>query len=192
MPTPPSQQLLRSSAAAVFFSSLVERVRRIRAHAPIVDFGVKRNIYLTYVTKILTHFTFTMWYQSLKWCQRDPLLEGNLEGLRVRAAGLKLFIVSIYYLACHLCIGCSLPLSNYRTKLCVITDMLVPHSFIGTYTNSGPRKCLCIIALKFCYCSCLPPLQPSMKATTRSTRLYDENLVCAQLALQTTTLLQSE
>jgi hypothetical protein len=64
LPTPPYQQLLRSSAAAVFFFPLVERVRRIRAHAPIVDFGVERNIYLTYVTKILTHFMFTIWYQS--------------------------------------------------------------------------------------------------------------------------------
>jgi hypothetical protein len=36
----------------VFFFPLVEHVRRIRAHAPIVDFGVERNIYLTYVTKI--------------------------------------------------------------------------------------------------------------------------------------------
>jgi hypothetical protein len=40
-------------------------------------------------------------------------------GLRVRAAGLKVFMVSIDDLVCQLCIGCSLSLS----KLCIITDI---------------------------------------------------------------------
>ena len=38
-------------------------------------------------------------------------------GLRVRAAGLKVFMVSIDDLVCQLCIGCSLSLSNNGTKL---------------------------------------------------------------------------
>jgi len=46
-------------------------------------------------------------------------------GLRVRAAGLKVFMVSIDDLVCQLCIGCSLSLSNNGTKLCVITDIFV-------------------------------------------------------------------
>jgi hypothetical protein len=66
----------------------------------------------------------------IKWCQRDHLLEGILKGLRVRAAGLKLFKVSIDDLVCHLCIGCSLSLSNNGTKLCIITDIFATsHSF---------------------------------------------------------------
>ena len=70
----------------------------------------------------------------IKWCQRDHLLEGILKGLRVWAAGLKLFIfiVSIDNLVCQLCIECSLSLSNDNgTKLYVITDMfLTSYSFI--------------------------------------------------------------
>ena len=46
-------------------------------------------------------------------------------GLRVWAAGLKVFMVSIDDLVCQLCIGCSLSLSNNGTKLCVITDIIV-------------------------------------------------------------------
>jgi hypothetical protein len=60
----------------------------------------------------------------IKWCQRDHLLEGIVKGLRVQAAGLKLFMVSINDLVCQLCIGCSLSLSN-KGKLCAITDMIV-------------------------------------------------------------------
>ena len=45
--------------------------------------------------------------------------------LRVRAAGLKVFMVSINDLGCQLCIGCSLSLCNIGTKLCVITDIFV-------------------------------------------------------------------
>ncbi len=44
-------------------------------------------------------------------------------GLRVRAAGLKVFMVSIDDLVCQLCIGCSLSFSNNGTKLCIITDI---------------------------------------------------------------------
>ena len=55
-------------------------------------------------------------------------------GLRVRAAGLKVFMVSIDDLVCQLCIGCSLSLSNIGTKLCVITDILVlSYSFFDWY-----------------------------------------------------------
>ena len=61
----------------------------------------------------------------IKWCQWDHLLEGILKGLRVRAAGLKLFMVSIEDLVCQLCIGCSLSLGNNGTKLCVVTDIFV-------------------------------------------------------------------
>ena len=62
-------------------------------------------------------------YNLIKWCQWDHLLDRILMGLRVRAAGLKLFMVSIKDLVCQLCIGCSLSLSNNGTKLCVITDI---------------------------------------------------------------------
>ena len=62
----------------------------------------------------------------IKWCQREHLLEGILfKALRVRATGLKLFIVSIGDQACQLCIGCTLSLLNNGTKLCVITDIFV-------------------------------------------------------------------
>ena len=98
-------------------------------------FCVERNISVSVcVSKILTDIFFYVTdipYSTrtirgtnlIKWCQRDHLLEGILKGLRVRAAGLKLFMVSIDDLVCQLCIGCSLSLSNNRTKLCVITDI---------------------------------------------------------------------
>ncbi len=55
-------------------------------------------------------------------------------GLRVWAAGLKVIMVSIDDLVCQLCIGCSLSLSNNRTKLCVITDIFGLSYFLtGTY-----------------------------------------------------------
>jgi hypothetical protein len=59
----------------------------------------------------------------IKWCQWEHLLDRILKGLRVRGAGLKLFMVSIDDLVCQLCIGCSLSLINKGTKLCVITDI---------------------------------------------------------------------
>ena len=64
-------------------------------------------------------------YNLIKWCQWDHLLDRILIGLRVRATGLKVFMVSINDLVCQLCIGCSLSLSNNGTKLCIITDILV-------------------------------------------------------------------
>ena len=64
-------------------------------------------------------------YNLIKWCQWEHLLDRILKGLRVRGAGLKLFMVSIDDLVCRLCIGCSLSLSNNGTKLCVITDIFV-------------------------------------------------------------------
>jgi hypothetical protein len=53
------------------------------------------------------------------------MLEGIPKGLRVWAAGLKHFIVSVDDLLCCLCIGCSLSLGNNGTKLCFITDIFV-------------------------------------------------------------------
>ena len=41
-------------------------------------------------------------------------------GLRVRAAGLKVFMVSIDDLVCQLCIGCSLSLSNISGQSCAL------------------------------------------------------------------------
>ncbi len=61
--------------------------------------------------------------QSDKCCREDDLLEGLLKGLRVRAAELKLFIVSIDDLQCCLCIGGSLHLNNNGAKMCFITDI---------------------------------------------------------------------
>ncbi len=85
------------------------------------------NWHLFYVTDIPQSMCTMMSTNLIKWCQRDHLLEGILKGLRVWAAGLKLFIfiVSIDDLVCQLCIECSLSLSNNGTKLCVITDMFV-------------------------------------------------------------------
>ena len=89
-----------------------------------------------YVTDI-PHFTCTMMSNNLiKWCQREHLLEGIFKALRLQAAGLKLFIVSIGDLACQLCIGCSLSiLSNNGTKLCVITDIFVTSYLTGTFLS---------------------------------------------------------
>jgi len=56
-------------------------------------------------------------YNLIKWCQWDHLLDQILMGLRVWAAGLKVFMVSIDNLVCQLCIGCSLSLSNTSQKL---------------------------------------------------------------------------
>jgi hypothetical protein len=46
-------------------------------------------------------------------------------GLRVRAAGLKVFMVSINDLVCQLCTGALCPLAIRGQKLCVITDIIV-------------------------------------------------------------------
>ncbi len=55
--------------------------------------------------------------------ERDHLLQDLLQGLRVQAAGLKLFNVSINDLLCHSCIGGSLCLNNNGAKLRVLTDI---------------------------------------------------------------------
>jgi hypothetical protein len=64
-------------------------------------------------------------HNLIKCCRGDDLLEGLLKDLRVRAAGLKLFIVSIDNLQCCLCIGGSLHLNNNGAKMCFITDIFV-------------------------------------------------------------------
>ena len=78
-------------------------------------------------------------------------------GLRVRAAGLKVFMVSIDNLVCQLCIGCSLSLSNNGTKLCVITDIFgLSYSFDWYHTvehaAEGPQM---YRKQEKNYCSCL-------------------------------------
>jgi len=60
-------------------------------------------------------------------------------GLRVRGAGLKVFMVSIDDLVCQLCIGCSLSLSNNGTKLCVITDIFGLSYFLTGTTCLGQK-----------------------------------------------------
>ena len=96
----------------------------------------KTSVWSACVSKILTDILFYVLdipqstrtiseYNLIKWCQWEHLLDRILKGLRVRGAGLKLFMVSIDDLVCQLCIGCSLSLSNNGTKLCVITDILV-------------------------------------------------------------------
>jgi hypothetical protein len=47
-------------------------------------------------------------HSLIKWCHCEHLQEGILKGLRVWAAGLKLFIVSNENLMCCFCIGCLL------------------------------------------------------------------------------------
>jgi hypothetical protein len=76
-----------------------------------------------YVTDIPHSMCTLSEHNLIKWFQLDHLLEGIFKGLRVRAPGLKLFMVSIDDLVCQWCIGCSLSLSNNGTKLCVITDI---------------------------------------------------------------------
>ncbi len=76
-------------------------------------------------------------HNLIKCCRGDDLLEGFLKGLRVRAAGLKLFIVSIDDLQCCLCIGGSLHLNSLtpksvpaRTKL-VLFGRYVLNIYVG-------------------------------------------------------------
>ena len=83
----------------------------------------KVNWHLFYVRDITLSTRTISEYNLIKWCRWDHLLDRILMGLRVRAAGLKVFMVSIDNLVCQLCIGCSLSLSNNGTKLCVITDI---------------------------------------------------------------------
>jgi hypothetical protein len=94
----------------------------------------KTSVWIACVSKILTDILFYVrdipqstrtisGTNHIKWCQWEHLLDRILKGLRVRGAGLKLFMVFIDDLACHLCIGCSLSLINKGTKLCVITDI---------------------------------------------------------------------
>jgi hypothetical protein len=109
----------------------------------------KTSVWSVCVSKILTDILFyvrdipqstrTIREPNLiKWCQWEHLLDRILKGLRVRGAGLKLFMVSINDLVCQLCIGCSLSLSNNGTKLCVITDIFGPsYSFWLLPTYSG-------------------------------------------------------
>ena len=102
-----------------------------------------------FVSKILTDILFYVQdipqstrtisgNNHIKWCQWEHLLDRILKGLRVRGAGLKLFRVSIENLTCHLCIGCSLPLINKGTTLCVITYIFgTSYSFRLVHSNSG-------------------------------------------------------
>jgi hypothetical protein len=53
-------------------------------------------------------------HSLIKWCHCEHLQEGILKGLRVWAAGLKLFIVSNENLMCCFCIGCLLWLNLDR------------------------------------------------------------------------------
>ena len=129
------------------------------------------HVWSACVSKILTDILFYVRdipqstrticeYNLIKWCQWEHLLDRILKGLRVRGAGLKLFMVSINDLVCRLCIGCSLSLSNNGTKLYVITDifvlsysfwlvlvstlhvsMLVQYSFRHTVRRPDLRRC---------------------------------------------------
>ncbi len=114
-------------------SSIVGLEQNIRCVSACVS-NILTDIYF-YVTDI-PHSTCTISEHNLiKWCQRVHLLDRILSGLRVRAAGLKLFMVSIDNLVCQLCIGCFLSLSNNGTKLSVITDIIVLSYFLtGTQT----------------------------------------------------------
>ena len=80
-------------------------------------------------------YVFGRWWSNnlIKWCQRDHLLEGILKGLRERAAGLKLFIVSI----------CQYPNAQFTS-----TGSGPPISSNGTITGSGKSH------FRYCiYCS---------------------------------------
>jgi hypothetical protein len=109
----------------------------------------KTSVWSACVSKILTDILFyvrdipqstrTIREPNLiKWCQWEHLLDRILKGLRVRGAGLKLFMVSINDLVCQLCIGCSLSHSNNGTKLCVIADIFgLSYSFRLVSTHQG-------------------------------------------------------
>jgi hypothetical protein len=106
--------------------------------------GVEQNISLecVRVKNLNWHFILRARHTTIrgtnliKWCQWEHLLDRILKGLRVRGAGLKLFMVSIDDLVCQLCIGCSLSLINKGTKLCVITDILFGLSYFLTGSNA--------------------------------------------------------
>ena len=107
----------------------------------------KTSVLCACVSKILTDILFYVQdipqstrtiseYNLIKWCQWEHLLDRILKGLRVRGAGLKLFMVSINDLVCRLCIGCSLSLSNNGTKLCVVTDIFGLSYFLTGKQNT--------------------------------------------------------
>ncbi len=91
-------------------------------------------------------------HNLIKWCQWEHLLDRILKGLRVRGAGLKLFMGSIDDLVCQLCIGCSLSLSNNGTKLAVVSDSIVlTYSFwlvLIIWTKDPSQKPLCLDTLR--------------------------------------------
>jgi hypothetical protein len=88
---------------------------------------------LFYVTDI-PNSTCTI-TESDKRCPREHLLEEILKGLRVWAAGLNLFIVSISNLVSCFSTRCTWWLNNNGTKLCVITDIFgTAYLFIGEYS----------------------------------------------------------
>jgi hypothetical protein len=52
-------------------------------------------------------YVYYNWFESDKRLSKEHLSEGILRGLRVWAAGLNLFIVSVSNLVCCLCTGCT-------------------------------------------------------------------------------------
>ena len=119
----------------------------------------KTSVWSACVSKILTDILFyvrdipqstrTIREPNLiKWCQWEHLLDQILKGLRVRGAGLKLFMGSIDDLVCQLCIGCSLSLSNNGTKLCVITDIFGLSYSFWLVTSIA----LAILAIVYLFC----------------------------------------
>jgi hypothetical protein len=78
---------------------------------------------------------------SIPWCQWEHLLEDLTKYLRVRSAGLKLFIVSLDNPQCCFCIGCLLSLDNIWAKMCVIRDIFVlSYSFWLVPYSSGHKN----------------------------------------------------
>ncbi len=77
-----------------------------------------RDIFF-YVTDIPYSMCTIRGTNLIPWCYWAHLWEDLFKYFRVRAAGLKLFIVSFDSLQCCFCIGCSLSLNNNGAKMSV-------------------------------------------------------------------------
>jgi hypothetical protein len=87
----------------------------------------------------IPHSTHTMSeHKLIKWFYWVHQWDRIPKGLRVRGAGLKLFIVSMNDLLSRLCIGYYVWLNNYGAKLAIIGNIFVlTYSFWLVLVSSG-------------------------------------------------------
>ncbi len=100
---------------SIFVCACVEEKQRVH---------VKNHSWIFFLRDRQTKFyLYYNWFESDKRCPREHILEEILKGLRVWAAGLYLFVVSISNRVCCFSTGCTWWLNNSGTKLCIITDI---------------------------------------------------------------------